>query len=201
MKRAILLILPVLFLLTGCLILRTTEYRISFNDNFSRGKIKIIFHNIRSDEMPDRSKTDSVAVKGLIKKREDDFRSLLEMTEDDASLLDALEMGIYLKKRYLFEKNNQLNGAWEGIFKNLNFGEDDGRLNIAENDIVLTFKKDSDTKRIETDGHLTENKTRVIITWPKTMHNIYWKTISKEESGESVSLLKNYKKWKRNRNK
>ena len=196
MKRMIFSLIAVLFLLNGCLIVRSFEYRISFDENFNRAKIKIIFGDLRSDHISDATKMDSVAIKELQQKRQGDFDELLEMITDDEPLLDAVGMGIYLKKRYLFASENLLNGCWEGIFGDLRFTEEEESLKVLKNEIVLKIKKDDDTEYIETDGKLLELGEYIQITWPKTQRDIYWKLISKDDPTASISLLEEYQKWK-----
>ena len=201
MKRSILLLMPLIFILTACLGYRSLEYRISFDENFNSGKIMITFEDIVSDNFinPDTKDEADSTVQEIIKKRKNDFDQVLEMIEDDEELLDALEQGIYLKKRYLFEAGGKLHGRWEGIFKELTFTHEEESLRILKDEIFLTLKKDSDFERVETDGRLSQSENIITISWPKTQHEIYWKLILKEDQGQAVSLIDEFRKWQENR--
>ncbi len=199
MNRVLLSLMVVLFLVNGCLVVSATEYHITFDEKFKRGKIKIIFNDLRSDNIPDPAKKDSVFVSEMQRKRQGDFDDLLEMVKDDESLLDAVDMGIYLKKRYLAEANGQLNGYWEGIFNKLRFTDEKESLQVLDNEIVVKIKKEDEDDYVETDGQLSDHGDYVQITWPKTQHEIYWKIISKEDKTGSVSLINEYRKWNANR--
>jgi len=201
MKRSNLLIIPLLFILTACLGFRSLEYRIEFDENFNTGKIVITFEDIVSDNFvnsDDKDEADSTIQKTL-EKRKKDFEDVLEMVETDEGLLDALEQGIYLKKRYLFEAEGKLSGRWEGIFEELKFDHEEESLRILKDEIFLTLKKDSDIERVETDGHLNQSENIITISWPKTQMNIYWRLILKKDT-EAVSLIDEYQAWKGNRN-
>lgn len=195
MKRIIFSLVTVLLFVQGCLVVRATEYRITFNESFNRGKIMITFQDLRSDNIADSTQMDSEAYQKIAGRQAGDFSELLTMVTEDDPLLDALEMGIYLKKRYLVDQGECLDGRWEGIFEHLQFTEQGEALKVEEKEIVLTMKKDEDTDRIETDGQLSETETHFQISWPKTQHEIYWRLISDESSEQSVSLLKEYRNW------
>ena len=196
MKRIFIPGIVVLFLLNGCLSFRATEYRITFDEKFKQGKIQIIFEDIQSDHIQDPTKTDSLNINEIKRKRQGDFDGLLEMIEDDESLLDAVEMGIYLKNRYLEEKDGHLNGYWEGIFNNLKFDDEKESLRVLESEIVLNLKIDAEDDSVHTNGKLTGSGKYVCITWPKTEHELYWKIVTKESEEKSVSLIDEYLKWK-----
>ena len=193
-------VLPLLFMLTGCLGFRALEYRIQFADNFKTGQITITFEDIQSDNLilPEEiANADTAEHKRILKKRAGDFEDVIDMCESDEQLLDAMEQGIYLKKRYIFECNNKLHGRWEGIFSELRFDEGDS-LKILKDEIYLTMKLGSDTERVETDGRLIRNDNRMKITWPKTQQNIYWKLIIKE-ADDSSSLINEFRVWRDNK--
>ncbi len=198
MKRSFIAAVVILFLLSGCLSFKAIEYRITFDKKFEIGKIVITYENIGSDKFVS-VKTDtamsSVEKQEILQDRHDDFIDLVHMTQDDEQLLNGIKQGIYFKKRYLFEKDNALNGRYEGIFTNLRFDNKEESLRILKDEIFLTLKKDEDIERIETNGQLNQTENIITISWPKTEKTIYWRQILKENS-ETVSLLDEYRQWK-----
>ena len=74
-------ILPLLFILTGCLGFRALEYRIQFADNFKTGQINITYEDIQSDNLlssDNITPADSAEYSRLLKKRMADFESICE---------------------------------------------------------------------------------------------------------------------------
>ena len=69
-------------------------------------------------------------------------------------------------------------------------------LSVIKDEIFLTLKKGNDIVRVETNGHLNKTENVITISWPKTQKSIYWRQILKEDS-EIVSLLDEYRKWKK----
>ena len=198
MKRYFISVVVVLFLLSGCLGFKVIEYRITFDKKFETAKIEITYEDIGSDEFIRAAKDTGITAtekEEILQDHRDDFNDLLKMVQGDKSLLSGVEQGIYFKKRYLFEKDNKLNGRYEGIFENLKFDDEEESLRVLKDEILLTLKKDEDVERIETDGKLNQSKNTITISWPKTQKSIYWRQILKEE-GKTLSLLDEYRKWK-----
>ena len=197
MKRYVFSMMTIVFLLSGCLSFKAIEYRITFDKKFETAKIVITYENIGSDKFlrveTDTGMTDAEK-REILQDRRDDFTELLTMVQDDEPLLNGVEQGIYFKKRYLFEKDNQLYGRYEGIFANLKFEDKEESLRILKDEIFLTLKKDNDIERVETDGRLKQLENIITISWPKTQKSIYWRQVLKEEE-EAVSLLDEYRKW------
>ncbi len=190
-------LIAILFVLTGCLGYQAVEYRIFFNENFKGGKVQITFEDIRSDndvQFIESDKKNSLEIAETRRKRMGDFDDVIKMCTSDEELIDAMDQGIYLKERYLFESNNKLFGRWEGIFSELKFDEGDS-LRVLKDEIYLTMEADNDTERIETDGNLTLTGNRFTITWPKTKCDIYWKIILKEQE-KARSLINEYRAWR-----
>lgn len=191
------LLICMIFIFTSCLGYRGIMYRIFFNENFKSGSIVMTFEDIQSDNdirLEDATQLDSAKTAKINRERASDFKSLLKMCQDDQELIDAMDQGIYLKKRYLYENNGKLFGRWEGIFSELKFDEGDS-LKILKDEIYLTMEMESGAERIETDGQLVQEGKRFTITWPKSKRDIYWRLIMKEED-DATSLIDEYRAWR-----
>jgi len=197
------LMLAIFFIFPGCLTFRSINHHIIFNENFTMGKIRITFEDLRSMEFRffDKDKDENLSKEEAIKQqKEDDFEELVKLYQEDDLLLDEVQKGIYVKERQLYEKNNVLYGSYSGIFNKLNFDEGE-YLKILKDEIVLNLKADDDVRKIETNGSLDQTDDNVLIFWPKSEHEIYWKLIMKEDKGDTNNvypLIDLYHKWKEN---
>jgi len=178
MKRLYLILVPLAFLLNGCLTYKSIEYRISFNERFDQGTVTVHYKDISSSEEE-------------VKKRESDFNDLIELLFEEEFLLDNVEEGIYVKDRKLWEENGKLHATFSGIFSELKV---DGEALKVQNEERVLFLKNEGTK-IESDGKVFESEKNIVIVWPKDQREISWKLI--EDDVESThSLLDFYNKWK-----
>ncbi len=211
MKRSILLAGIISLFLSGCLGFRSIAYQLEFNESFNKGKIKVTFEDIRSEELTihdfnllkDKTEKKTVSAEKKAQHIEDtkkeDFKELLDMYQSDDLLLDMVKQGIYIKNRFLYEKNGKLYGGFNGIFQDIKFDEDDFVLNISQDSIRLIISPDNETERVETNGLMRQDKNTTVITWPKTQHTLKWRMVLKSGDPEkSHSLADLYKKWEKN---
>jgi len=210
MKRSVILAGLISLFLSGCLGFRSIAYQLEFDDSFNKGKIKVTFEDIRSEELiiPDfnifsekkekKSESEEEKAQRIKQAKKDDFKELLDTYQSDDMLLDMVKQGIYIKDRFLYEKNGKLYGGFNGIFQNLKFDEDDFILNVLQDSVQLIVSSDNETERIETNGAKKQDETGTIITWPKTQRTLYWRVVLKTENPEkSHSLVDLYREWKK----
>jgi hypothetical protein len=150
-----------------------------FNENSTNeGTIEVIYTNIQSSESESE-------------KQLEDFDILIKYFQDDQFLLDQLSDGIYVKDRKLFEHNGQLTGRYDGIFRNLKF--DNEELKMANDEYIILI--DDDHEIVETNGTIVKSEKNILISWPKTQKELYWKVKIKEKF-QAYSLLKLFRNWK-----
>ncbi|MCI0472468.1 MAG: hypothetical protein L0Y76_02680, partial [Ignavibacteria bacterium] len=126
-----------------------------------------------------------------IEKQRSDFDGLVELIHSDEFLLDHVDNGIYVKERRLYEENGKINAFIKGIFKELK--EEELKLRVDEEEIVLTCQKDDDV-RIESDGKILETENNMIVTWPKTTNEIYFKFVP-VNSEKKYSMIEYFREW------
>jgi hypothetical protein len=172
------IVLLILFIIPGCLRFGSIEYRITFDENYSGGSVAIFYRDITSSD-------------STVEKQQGDFDDVVQMINSDEFLLDQLNDGVYVKERRLFEENGKLNALIKGIFRELH--NNDMSLKVDKEEIVLTFKEDDDS-RFESDGKVMQTENNVIITWPKTTHEIYFKVFPVKDE-KIYSLIDYYREW------
>jgi len=195
------ILLAALYFLSACLGYRAVEWRIHFNDNFTGGTVTVTFEDLTSDELnlfsTPKEREPEKRKQRIRAQKEQDFKQLLDSYRNDSFLLDGVEMGVYIKERRLFEKDGKLYGSFSGVFRKLT-PESDLKLELTKDEIVVTLQNDAGVERIETDGRMVTGEETTTITWPKTTHLIYWKTVMKKENpGQSHSLVGEFRRWQK----
>lgn len=132
--------------LCGCILIRTTEHRISLNPDGS-GEAVLRLIDIRSDET-----VDSLA--------ERDFRIMMSSFEDDA-VKEFEEGGRLVTGKQMFARKDTLYAEIAYTFESLEAIEG---LRVTEDELYLIVNDSRDVVR--TNGRVEE--------WQKNLHRIVW---------------------------
>lgn len=173
------LLLIVVFTFNSCLTYYIVEYTVEFSDNFSQGKLTVIYSDIRSSHEE-------------VEKREEDFKELINLYQSDKFLLDLVEEGVYVKGRELYEKDGMIYGKYWGIFEKAKI---DGSQLEIQNDERIILMDLSPNDKIEANGKILRSDNNVMIVWPKDQKKLTIKKTIGDYDNIGYSIIDYYKEW------
>jgi len=152
-----------LLALIGCSYPETVDSRVQFQEKDSVALITTEYINLSSDE------TDPSKLK-------EDFDDLLHSWKDDAFIVDAADSGLYVKKRDVFLRDEQLVGRVEGMMSKKKVDESYEFFTGGGERILLLDSHDK-PEVLETNGKILKTDKNILIIWPDDAKE-HWKVRS-----------------------